>query len=81
MSKVISLSEVVEANKELERANVPCKVHLRDACGRQTLWLEPSGDNLEAAIVAGRGFVRAFFKSKGYELEFDPVEGINFWAR
>lgn len=81
MGKVISLSEVVDANKELERADVPCKVHLRDACGRQTLWLEPAGDNLKAAVAAGQSFVRAFFEAKGYELEFDPVEGINFWAK
>ena len=38
--KVVTPFEVADCNTELLRAGVPCRVHLTDACGAQSLWLE-----------------------------------------
>lgn len=77
--KVITIGEVVDVNKALQEQGIAAKVHLHDACGRQTLSLEAldgSADTLEAA----RGAVREFFSRRGAAIEFDPVEGLNFWV-
>lgn len=78
--RVVSISDVVEVNKALAAKGLACKVHLRDACGRQTIWLElPAGE--EAAKPRTQDAVRELFAARGYQLEFDPMEGVNFWVK
>lgn len=76
--KVIAIGEVVDANKALETHGVAAKVHLHDACGRQTLSLEALDGSAET-LEAARGAVQDFFSRRGTAIEFDPVEGRNFW--
>ena len=59
--KVVTPFEVAECNTELLRAGVPCRVHLTDACGAQSLWLED-----HAVIVE-------FFEKKGAKPRFDET--------
>lgn len=47
--KVVTPFEVAECNTELLRAGVPCRVHLTDACGAQSLWLEAEKERLDEA--------------------------------
>ena len=44
--KVVTPFEVADCNAELLRAGVPCRVHLTDACGAQSLWLEAEKERL-----------------------------------
>lgn len=77
--RVITIGEVVDANKRLQSQGIAAKVHLHDACGRQTLSLEAL-DDAEETLEAARDAMREFFGQRGTEIEFDPVEGLNFWA-
>lgn len=75
--RIVTIGEVVDANKALGEQGIPCKVHLSDACGRQTLWLEPlDGCDLDAAQEA----VRGFFRGLRCELEF-AEDGKTFWGK
>lgn len=77
--RVIGIGEVVDANKVLETRDIAARVHLHDACGRQTLSLEPL-DDAPGTLPQARDAVREFFGARGVRIEFDPVEGLNFWA-
>lgn len=79
MANVIAIGQVVDVNKELAARGVEAKVHLHDACGRQTLSLEAL-DGGTATLETARTVVREFFAERGITLEFDSVEGINFWS-
>lgn len=67
--KVITPFEVADCNAELLRAGVPCRVHLTDACGAQSFWLEAEKDKLEEAhaVIVG------FFEKKGLKPLFDDA--------
>ena len=47
--KVVTPFEVADCNTELLRAGVPCRVHLTDACGAQSFWLEAEKERLDEA--------------------------------
>ena len=47
--RVVTPFEVADCNAELLRAGVPCRVHLTDACGAQSLWLETEKERLDEA--------------------------------
>ncbi len=38
--KIVSISQIVELNEQLRRERLPFKVHLRDACAMQSLYIE-----------------------------------------
>ncbi|MFT3952823.1 MAG: hypothetical protein QM689_12960 [Oscillospiraceae bacterium] len=68
--KVASIGDIVELNALLKEKSAV--VHLRDACGHQSLWIEGGDASL-------RDFVTDFFAQKGLELKFAD-DGINFWV-
>ncbi|MGN0287187.1 MAG: hypothetical protein ACI4B6_05920 [Atopobiaceae bacterium] len=80
--KVAAIGDIVEANKQLQQEGINCKVHLRDACGRQTMWLELTGpaDN-QPSLTDVHAVIEKIFQKLDLPVEFDPVEGINFWVR
>lgn len=67
--KVVTPFEVAECNAELLHAGVSCRVHLTDACGAQSLWLEAEDDGLDEA----RAVIVGFFEKKGAEPRFDKA--------
>lgn len=76
----VSIADVIDANRLLEERSIPCKVHLRDACGRQTCWIEPLGSAGEADAARAREALRSLFAEKRLRLEFDEGTGRNFWV-
>lgn len=38
--KIVSISQIVELNEQINNEKLPFKVHLRDACAMQSLWIE-----------------------------------------
>lgn len=83
--RYISIADIIDLNKHLAEKGVPYVVHLRDACGKQSCWVEPgegeiggdatSGDDAHARL---REELVAFLGSRGFSLEFDD-ETDNFW--
>ena len=41
MKNVISLREVVDCDAFLKEKCLNFRIHLRDACGKQSCWIEP----------------------------------------
>ena len=40
----ITFNEIIEVNGLLEEKGLNFKVYLRDACGKQSCWIEPLGN-------------------------------------
>lgn len=56
--KVVTPFEVAACNTELLRAGVPCRVHLTDACGAQSLWLEVEKERLDEPMPSSSSSLR-----------------------
>ncbi len=67
--KIVTPFEVADCNTELLRAGVPCHVHLTDACGAQSLWLEAEEERLDEAHAV----IVEFFEKKGAKPRFDET--------
>lgn len=48
---------------------MPCRVHLTDACGAQSFWLEAEKERLDEAHAV----IVEFFEKKGAKLRFDET--------
>ncbi len=87
MSKIVNFYDLIHLNKRLEQQGLRSKVHLRDACGKQSLWIElPSSEKPdEREKIDGQELektkeqIEAFFAIKGMTVEFDLTGGKNFW--
>lgn len=87
MPKIVNFFDLIHLNKRLEQQDLRSKVHLRDACGKQSLWIElPSGEKTdEREKIDGQELektkeqIEAFFAIKGMTVEFDLTGGKNFW--
>ena len=87
MPKIVNFFDLIHLNKRLEQQDLRSKVHLRDACGKQSLWIElPSGEKTDERekidsqeLEKTKEQVEAFFAIKGMTVEFDLTGGKNFW--
>lgn len=87
MPKIVNFFDLIHLNKRLEQQGLRSKVHLRDACGKQSLWIElPSVEKTdEREKIDGQELEKtkeqivAFFAIKGMTVEFDLTGGKNFW--
>ena len=77
--KFVSFNEIIDCNEFLKQMGLNFKIHLRDACGRQSCWIEV----LESNSIEGRYDVlyealEEFFGKLGMKLEYSD-DKINFW--
>lgn len=87
MPKVVNFFDLIHLNERLEQQGLLSKIHLRDTCGKQTLWIElPSSEKPdEREKIDGQELektkeqIEAFFAIKGMAVEFDLTGGKNFW--
>jgi hypothetical protein len=87
MPKVVNFFDLIHLNERLEQQGLLSKIHLRDTCGKQTLWIElPSDEKTdEREKIDGQELEKtkeqivAFFSIKGMTVEFDLTGGKNFW--
>ena len=87
MPKVVNFFDLIHLNERLEQQGLLSKIHLRDTCGKQTLWIElPSSEKPdEREKIDGQELEKtkeqivAFFAIKGMIVEFDLTGGKNFW--
>ena len=73
--KIVSINMIIDLNKLLSNENV--KVHLRDACGKQSLWLEKLGT--DEISQNAYDMIEDYFKKEKYKLIFSD-DRINFWV-
>ena len=87
MPIIVNFFDLIHLNERLAQQGLRSKVHLRDACGKQSLWIElPSSEKPdEREKIDGQELektkeqVKAFFAIKGMTVEFDLTGGKNFW--
>ena len=87
MPKIVNFFDLIHLNERLAQQGLRSKVHLRDACGKQSLWIElPSSEKPdEREKIDGQELektkeqVEAFFAIKGMTVEFDLTGEKNFW--
>ena len=77
--KYISFNEIIDCNAMLQKNGLNFKVHLRDACGKQSCWIEPLGEcTCEGHFEEMYQAVEAYFASIGFQIEYDENR-LNFW--
>ena len=81
MPKVVNFFDLIHLNERLAQQGLLSKIHLRDTCGKQTLWIElPSGEKINGQeLEKTKEQIEAFFAIKGMTVEFDLTGGKNFW--
>lgn len=88
--RAVTTFHVVDCNKALASQGLAWRIRLHDACGRQTLSLEPTGTGEATTLPDGpseaptsrdaaRAATCAFFARDGISLEF-ASDGTTFWA-
>lgn len=77
---IITYQMIVELNQILEEKKIRSKVHLKDLCGSQTMWIEylESEETVEQ-IEAVREIVNGYFERKNISIEYSQ-EGSSFWC-
>lgn len=81
MPKIVNFFDLIHLNERLEQQGLLSKIHLRDTCGKQTLWIEVLSDekNDGQTLEKTREQIKTFFAIKGMTVEFDLTGGKNFW--
>ena len=81
MPKIVNFFDLIHLNERLAQQGLLSKIHLRDTCGKQTLWIElPSGEKINGQeLEKTKEQIEAFFAIKGMTVEFDLTGGKNFW--
>ena len=81
MPKVVNFFDLIHLNERLAQQGLLSKIHLRDTCGKQTLWIElPSSEKIDSKeLEKTKEQIEAFFAIKGMTVEFDLTGGKNFW--
>ena len=77
MPKVVNFFDLIHLNERLAQQGLLSKIHLRDTCGKQTLWIElPSGEKPdEREKIDGQELektkeqIEAFFAIKGMRFQ------------
>ena len=77
--KYISFGDIIDCNALLQEKKLNFKIHLRDACGKQSCWIEPLGNcACEGHYEEMYRIVEDFFKKRGFNLAYDE-DKLNFW--
>ncbi|WP_310604373.1 RDAC family protein [Anaerosporobacter sp.] len=77
--KIISFNEIIDLNHKLEEKELHFKIHLRDACGRQSMWIEPLGNcACEGKYEDLYRELDSYFKENGFVIEYSE-DRLNIW--
>ena len=77
--KVVSITEILECNEWIKGKGLEFKIHLRDACGKQSCWIESLNDkNGSAQWEALYKTLDEFFIRFRCSLEYGENK-TNFW--
>lgn len=72
MGKVIVIyNDIIEINHKLEEQGLSFKLHMRDACGNQSFWVEPlSNCACEGRYEEMQKTILDYFAQKRVEIQF-----------
>jgi len=77
--KIVSISEILECNQILKDSGLEFKIHLRDACGKQSCFVESLSDsNGTEQYQALYEILEAYFKKLRFRLEYN-ADKTDFW--
>ncbi len=80
--KYISIAELLTLNQKIKEENLPYRIHLRDACGKQSLWIEfleeGTDDKDENKKQMLEELLKQYFHTLHFTIEFSE-DRINFW--
>jgi len=77
--KIVSITEILECNEFIKGKGLEFKIHLRDACGKQSCWIESFHDkNSSRQWEELYKVLEEFFGSLRFRLEYGE-DKTNFW--
>lgn len=77
--KIVSISEILQCNEFLKEKNLGFRIHLKDACGKQSCYIESlREENKEAQYEALYKALDEFFQKMRFRLEYGENK-TNFW--
>lgn len=84
--KIITIQNIIDINKLFENNKLAYKIHLRDACGKQSMWIETIGDTkhmeeVETLKIPSQLYelIEDYFEKEKIQLAYDQ-DRINFWV-
>ncbi|KNZ41921.1 RDAC family protein [Acetobacterium bakii] len=78
---IITWDDIIELNKKLKENNFDYKVHLSDACGGQSMWIESlGGETNPEKIELLHVLIDDYFKAMKAEVEFS-WDKKSFWMK
>jgi len=76
----ISYNDIIEMNGIFQTKGLNFKIHLRDACGKQSCWIEPLGNcACEGHYDEMYTVLEEYFAKKGFTLMY-AEDKLNFWV-
>ncbi|WMJ23091.1 hypothetical protein RBG61_00070 [Paludicola sp. MB14-C6] len=72
---MIGINTIVECNQYLKSNGLACKVHLKDGCNSQYMWIELFDEPISEQLTKA---ISDFFSSKGIQLTFSE-DSKSFW--
>ena len=80
---IITFNEIIEVNGILEQKHLNFKLHLRDACGAQALWIEPLGNcACEGHYDEMHQVIEQYFLDKGLNVKYWDDESYSLpWTK
>lgn len=75
----ISFNDIIELNGQLKDLRLHFRIHFRNACGKQSCWIEPLGQcACEDHFDEMYQVLEDFFAKKRASIEYDENK-LNFW--
>lgn len=76
---IVSITMIIEINTLLQEKGLPYKIHLSDACGRQSMWIETlSGGSSSEQSAEFYKTIEDYFSKHRMRMEYSPDRHA-FW--
>ncbi len=77
---IISITTLLNLNQELNELSLPFKIHLRDACGKQSFWIEAMEDSIHNSQYDSLyTTLEQFFHKERITLQYSD-DKMSFWS-
>lgn len=79
MNQIVTLGMIVELNQQVAEQAPGFRIHLSDACGRQSMWIEQTDPQASPTRCEGLvNLLEAYFHARGMTLGFSQ-DNKTFW--
>lgn len=76
--KIVSITSIIQLNKLMEEKNAGIKIHLKDACGKQSMRIEMlSGTSVGDEVYQ---LIDSFFNAERMSTEYS-FDRMTFWIK